>query len=111
VVAPSIVPEGFGRVPVESQAMGKPVIASDLGGFRETIAHGETGLLVPPGDVSALAQAIDAVFNLSQEERDGLGDAAAARARQLYSKEQMCEATLRVYAELTNAIAASGRTQ
>ena len=62
VVAPSIVSEGFGRVPVEAQAMGRPVIATNLGGFRETIIHGETGLLVPPGDAAALAKAIDAVF-------------------------------------------------
>ncbi len=110
VVAPSIVPEGFGRVPVEAQAMGRPVIATDIGGFRETIAQGETGLLIPPGDVTALAQAIDAVFGLSAEERAALGDAAAARARQLYSKEKMCAATLGVYAELTNAIAAAGRS-
>ena len=67
------------------------------------------GLLVAPGDVTALAQAIDAVFDLSQDQREALGDAAATRARQLYSKEQMCEATLRVYAELTNAIAGTAQ--
>jgi glycosyltransferase involved in cell wall biosynthesis len=41
-VCPSTDPEGFGRVPVEAQAMGRPVIASDHGGARETIVRGET---------------------------------------------------------------------
>src|SRR5688572_27234040 len=58
VVSASTDPEAFGRVPPEAAAMGKPVIATDHGGVRETVLNGETGLLVPPGDVSALADAL-----------------------------------------------------
>jgi glycosyltransferase involved in cell wall biosynthesis len=100
VVAPSTVGEGFGRVPVEAQAMGKPVIASDIGGFTETIVHGETGLLFKSGDSTALAQAIDAVMALDSVQRQALGDHAEANVRQYFTKQKMCDATLDVYADL-----------
>ncbi len=59
VVSASNRPEGFGRVIVEAQAMGRPVVATDHGGARETVLPGETGWLVPPGDRNALAAAIE----------------------------------------------------
>src|SRR6185503_7098326 len=58
VVSASTDPEAFGRVPPEASAMGKPVIATDHGGARETVLNGETGLLVPPRDEPALADAL-----------------------------------------------------
>ena len=58
VVSASTRPEGFGRVIAEAQAMGRPVIATDHGGARESVIPGETGFLVPPGDAEALARAI-----------------------------------------------------
>src|ERR1700733_2491732 len=72
VVAPSIKAEGFGRVPVEAQAMGRPVIASDVGGFRETIVNGLTGLLVPAGDSQRLSIALGSALDLAQEDREAL---------------------------------------
>jgi glycosyltransferase involved in cell wall biosynthesis len=100
VVAPSIKPEGFGRVPVEAQAMGRPVIASDVGGFRETIVNGLTGLLVPPGDAVKLSVAIDSALNLSAEDRDALAAEAMANIQSKFTREHMCGATLDVYREL-----------
>ena len=58
VVSASRNPEGFGRVIVEAQAMGRPAIATDHGGARETIIPDVTGWLVPPRDPTALAAAI-----------------------------------------------------
>jgi glycosyltransferase involved in cell wall biosynthesis len=58
-VAPSVWPEPFGLVALETAAAGKPVIASDTGGLRDLVVHGETGLLVPPGDRDALRAAIE----------------------------------------------------
>jgi glycosyltransferase involved in cell wall biosynthesis len=55
-LAPTI--EEFGLAAVEAQAAGRPVIAADAGGARETVIHGETGVLVPPGNLDALAQAL-----------------------------------------------------
>jgi glycosyltransferase involved in cell wall biosynthesis len=100
VVAPSIKPEGFGRVPVEAQAMGVPVIASDIGGFRETIVDGLTGLLVPPGDSRRLADAIGSALALSEEDREGLAAEAWANIQAKFTRERMCAATLDVYREL-----------
>src|SRR5206468_2539760 len=56
VIVPNV--EEFGIVGVEAQAAGRPVLAADAGGARETIVRGETGVLVPPGDVDALARAL-----------------------------------------------------
>jgi glycosyltransferase involved in cell wall biosynthesis len=53
--------EEFGIAAVEAQAAGRPVVAADAGGARETVIDGETGVLVPPGDVSALAEVLSEV--------------------------------------------------
>jgi glycosyltransferase involved in cell wall biosynthesis len=100
VVAPSIKAEGFGRVAVEAQAMGRPVIASDLGGFRETIVDGVTGLLAPPGDADRLATAIGIALALGPDERANVAAEAGANIRLRFTRERMCADTLAVYREL-----------
>lgn len=65
VVSASTDPEAFGRVVVEGQAMGRPVIASDHGAPRETILPGETGWLAPAGDPRALADALSHFLAMS----------------------------------------------
>ena len=64
VLAPSTSAESFGRSVVEAGLMARPVIASDLGGHRETVEAGSTGWLTPPGDADALASAIDHALSL-----------------------------------------------
>lgn len=59
---PSIWEEGLGMVLIEAGLMGRPVVASDIGGIRDVVRHGENGLLVPPGDARALAEAIMTVL-------------------------------------------------
>ncbi|WP_420242958.1 glycosyltransferase family 4 protein [Roseiterribacter gracilis] len=100
VVAPSLVPEGFGRVPVEAQAMGRPVIATDLGGFRETILNGETGLLIPPNDAKALAEAIDEILAIDPTTREAVAIAARDHITARFTKERMTWTTLGVYLDL-----------
>jgi len=100
VVAPSIVPEGFGRVPVEAQAMGRPIIASDIGGMQETVLTGETGWLVPPGDEESLTSAINQALELTPEQRLLVAARAVTHVHSTFSVEQMCWATLDVYQEL-----------
>ncbi|QUD87487.1 glycosyltransferase family 4 protein [Phenylobacterium montanum] len=100
VVAPSLKPEPFGRTAVEPQAMGRPVLAADHGAVRETVAEGETGWRVAPGDPDAWAEAIAKVMALTPARRAAIGNAGAARARKLYSVEAMCEATLNLYANV-----------
>ena len=107
IVSPSLVPEGFGRVPVEAQAMGRFVIASNVGGTRETVLDGETGKLIPPGDADALATALDeALLRAGVERRDAV-ERAIAHVAGNFSKERMCAQTLEVYEEVLSAAAAS----
>ena len=100
VVSASLRPEGFGRVVVEAQAMGRPVIATAHGGARETVRHGETGWLAPPGDAEALGRAIRRALDLSAAERDRMARAGQAHVRRNFSLAGMCAATLEVYREL-----------
>lgn len=100
VVSASTDPEAFGRVAAEAHAMGRPVIASDHGGARETVIAGETGWLVPPGDADALARALRTALTMTAEERDTVARRATAHVRENFTKPQMCAATLDVYAEL-----------
>jgi glycosyltransferase involved in cell wall biosynthesis len=100
VVSASVEPEGFGRVPVEAQAMGRPVIATDHGGARETILRGETGWLIPPGDVAALARAIGEALSLNPMQRAVLATRAMAHVAGNFTRERMAHETLNIYAEL-----------
>ncbi len=102
VVCPSTDPEGFGRVPVEAQAMGRPIIASDHGGAQETIIRGQTGWLVPPSNSDALAQALHEALALDANQRAVLATRSMAHVAQNFTKTQMLEKTLDVYAEITN---------
>ena len=103
VVCPSLVPEGFGRVAIEAQAMGRPVIATDHGGTRETILRDETGWLIPPGDVGALANALQEAMALDARGRALLGTRAMAHVAKHFTNEGMCAGTLDVYAELLDS--------
>ncbi len=94
VVHASTKPEAFGRVVIEAQAMGRPVIASDLGGPVETVRHGETGWRVRPNDPIALADAIAVALDLSPEEHEALGQRARASVPTVRA---MQDATLDVY--------------
>ncbi len=100
IVTPSIEPEAFGRVAVEAQAMGRPLIASNLGAQAETVADGVTGFLFPPGDAEALANLIMKALTLSPEQRREMQTKARARVLKSYTVEAMCVATLDVYRNL-----------
>jgi glycosyltransferase involved in cell wall biosynthesis len=92
--------EGLPLSILEAMAASKPVIATSVGGTAEVIVNGETGLLVPPADPTALAGAIRAVLSTPQlAERLAMG--GAARVRQ-FSADKMVGDIMRVYDELTN---------
>ncbi|MGV6819900.1 MAG: glycosyltransferase family 4 protein [Parvularcula sp.] len=94
-------PEAFGRVAVEAQAMGTPVIAAAHGGALETVVDGKTGFLVPPSDPVALADALLAVSTMAKADRCAMGQAGKERVETLFSVEAMTNATLSVYMSLT----------
>jgi glycosyltransferase involved in cell wall biosynthesis len=99
-IVPSIRPEGFGRVVIEAQAMGSLVLASDHGGARETVLDGETGWLVPPGDVEKLTFAIERALTMDEERKRDMGARAIAHIRTNFTTEMMTSKTLEVYQEL-----------
>ena len=103
VVAPSLRPEAFGRVPAEAQAMGRRAIAAAHGGALETVLDGESGWLVPPGDAGALAGAIRQALAATPAERERMAAAGQAHVRRNFTLEGMCSATLDVYRELLPA--------
>jgi glycosyltransferase involved in cell wall biosynthesis len=104
VVSTSTEPEAFGRAIIEAQAMGRPVVATDHGGVRETVAHGESGWLYPPGDIARLTVELDKALNLDPSQRAHIGMAARARIHSQYTVAAMQRATLDVYEQ------AAGRT-
>ena len=100
VVSASTDPEAFGRVAVEAQAMGRPVIATDHGGARETVEPGKTGWLVAPGDSLALAGLLRQALAIDAEERATMASAGRDNVLQNFTVEQMRERTLDVYRDL-----------
>ncbi|MGL4243790.1 MAG: glycosyltransferase, partial [Beijerinckiaceae bacterium] len=107
VAVPSIEPEAFGRVAVEAQAIGTPVVVSNLGAVPETVlappdvpADQRTGWRVPPGDAVALAEALTQVLALRPSSRDALAQRARIHVEAHFSLQQMIEKTLDVYAAL-----------
>lgn len=98
-VLPSTEIEGFGLCIVEAAFLGIPTVASKLPGVDEAVMDGETGLLVPPRDSKALAQAIERLL-----EDDGLrrklGEAARVRARKLFTDERMARDVEALYHEI-----------
>ncbi|WP_025897740.1 glycosyltransferase family 4 protein [Sneathiella glossodoripedis] len=104
VVSATTVPEGFGRVAVEAQAMGRPVVATAHGGSLETVKDGETGWLVPVGDRQAMARAIDGALKLSPAEREAIAEKTRQFVMQNFTVEKMCNSTLDVYRSLLAAV-------
>ena len=100
VISASTKPESFGRVAVEAQAMGRPVIATDHGGARETVIEGTSGWLVPPGDVERLAAALERALEADLVRQKDFADQARAHVVANFSLEVMCRKTLEVYAGL-----------
>jgi glycosyltransferase involved in cell wall biosynthesis len=96
VVHASIEPEPFGMVLLEAMAAGKPVIASDLGGPREIVENGVTGLLVPSNNPEHLARAILTLL-VDPERMIRMGTAGATRARKCFSAERMVRQLEAVY--------------
>ena len=88
--------EGFGLTCAEAMAYGRPVVASAVGGLRDLVVEGETGLLVPPGDVAALRDALERLL-ADAPLRRRLGTAARERVRACCSWELVTDSTLRAY--------------
>ena len=100
VVSASIEPEAFGRVAVETQAMAKPIIASNIGGSKETILNKKSGFLYKHDDPRELAKSLNTVIQLSQEELKLIGNEGRKNVSKKFDVEIMCDSNLREYKKL-----------
>ena len=107
VVVASTLPEAFGRSAVEAQAMGAPVIVTDIGAVPETVlappqtpAHARTGWRIPPDDFLAMANAIAHTLDMQASQRDALALRARKHVEAHFSLQKMCASTLEVYCAL-----------
>jgi glycosyltransferase involved in cell wall biosynthesis len=115
-IVPSIEPEAFGRISIEAQAMGCPVIVSQIGALPETIGAASptgsgtpgTGWTFPAGDEAALARQIEAALMLPEAQIDAMAEAARRRVAALYSKQALQRQTLLVYDNLLDSALAPG---
>jgi glycosyltransferase involved in cell wall biosynthesis len=94
--------EGFGVVCAEAMAHGRPVVAAAVGGLRDLVVDGETGLLVPSRDVPALRAALERLLG-DPELRRRLGAAARERAREALSWDRIVSLTLHAYEDALSA--------
>src|SRR3989338_5737254 len=99
LVLSTTTPEAFGRVIIEAQAVGVPVVASRVGGVTQVIEDHKTGLLYDPHDPKALAKSILEVFNDHKATQQRISD-ARKKVETHYSKELMVTRTIDVYKNL-----------
>ncbi len=102
VICPSVKPEAFGRIPIESQASKKVIIATKIGGALETVVDGKTGFLVEPKDVDELAKKITEVLDMPKFKIDEMSEAGRQNVEENFSNEKMCVETIKVYKFLLN---------
>ena len=100
VVSASIEPEAFGRVAVEAQSMSKPIIASNIGGSKETVLNKKSGFLYKFDDPRELAKNLNTVIQFNQEELKLMGNEGRKNVTKKFDVEAMCDSNLREYKKL-----------
>jgi len=99
-ISSSVEPEAFGRIAVEAQAMKKPIIASDLGGSRETILNGKSGFLYHFNDAKKLASFINKLMEMNKESISLIGEEGRKNVENKFNVDQMCQTTFTEYKKL-----------
>ena len=102
IVSTSIEPEAFGRIAVEAQSMEKPIIASNLGGSKETIVNYKTGILFDAGDSDDLSKKIIEFFNFDKSTIEQMGKEGRKNVSAKFNVEKMCFSTYSEYKKLIN---------
>jgi glycosyltransferase involved in cell wall biosynthesis len=98
-VLSSLAGEGFSGVLREAMSMGVPVVATDVGGNKELVENEKTGLLVPPGDSGALAEAVIRLLG-DKSLAKSCAEEASRRVRNNYSIDAMVDNTIALYQKL-----------
>ena len=100
VVSASIEPEAFGRIAVEAQSMCKPIVASNIGGSKETVLNKKSGFLYKFDDPRELAKNLNTVIQLNQEELKLMGNEGRKNVTKKFDVDLMCDSNLREYKKL-----------
>jgi len=99
VIVPSLFPDNFPTVCLEAMAIGRPIVASKVGGIHEMVEHDQTGLLVTPGDTKGLSSAIMRMLE-NREEIERMSPEGVSRVKQYFSEEIYIDTTENEYSEL-----------
>ena len=102
IVSASNEPEAFGRVSVEAQSMGKPIVASNIGGSNETVIEEKTGFLFESNNAKSLSKQILRVLNMDETSLKMMGIEARKNVTQRFNVEKMCFSTYSEYKRLLN---------
>lgn len=102
-VLPTRYREGVPKSLLEAAASGRPIIATDMPGCRDLVRHGENGLLVPVGDIDALAGALERLAS-DRNLRQALGREARRDAEKIYSEESVGERIVALYDSLMREV-------
>ena len=102
IVSASNEPEAFGRVSVEAQSMGKPIVASNIGGSNETVIDEKTGFLFDSNNAKSLSKQILRVLNMDETSLKMMGIEARKNVTQRFNVEKMCFSTYSEYKRLLN---------
>ncbi len=100
VVSSSIEPEAFGRIAVEAQAMRKPIVASNLGGSKETILDKKSGYLYNFNDPRELAKTLNTIMHLEKDTLNLIGNEGRKNVTRKFDVEKMCQTTFTEYKKL-----------
>ncbi len=100
VVSSSIEPEAFGRIAVEAQAMRKPIVASNLGGSKETILDKKSGYLYNFNDPRELAKTLNTIMHLEKDTLNLIGNEGRKNVIRKFDVEKMCQTTFTEYKKL-----------
>ena len=100
VVSSSIEPEAFGRVAIEAQAMSKPIVASNLGGSKETVLNAKSGLLFKSEDSKELAGILNKFMKMNKESLGLMGEHGRKNVEKKFNVDQMCQTTFTEYKKL-----------
>ncbi len=102
VVSASIEPESFGRISAEAQSMQKPILASNIGGSKETIIDNKTGILFEAGNSDEMSKKIIELLNLDESTLNQMGIEGRKNVINKFNVEKMCFSTYSEYKKLIN---------
>ena len=102
IVSASIEPEAFGRISVEAQSMQKPILASNIGGSKETIIDNKTGILFEAGNSEDMSKKIIELLNLDESTLNQMGIEGRKNIINKFNVEKMCFSTYSEYKKLIN---------